>query len=146
MSFWLILLIVAVAFLILEMFTPTLFFINFSVASAVSAYFAYKGFSIYVITFVFLFVSVIAIAFIRPLVLKSFKSKKQNTGMEDKYIGQYAMVVENVSKTGGRISIYGEEWQAKIDCEDNTVIPVGERVKIVSYDSIILTVENIKEC
>ena len=65
MDMWLLLLVASIVFLILEMFTPTLFFINLAVAAAISAIFAYLGFSYLVVTFVFLIVSIVAIWFVR---------------------------------------------------------------------------------
>lgn len=147
MAIWLILLIAAVVFLLFEMFTPTLFFINLAVAAAVSAIFSYIGYSLTVVTFVFLIVSIAAIGLVRPFLLRKLNGKEHQTGVKDKYIGKIAKVVKNVTKTDGRISIYGEEWQAHLmhDVPEDTVIPAGEEVKIVSNDSIIFTVEKIKE-
>ena len=144
MTTWLMLLILAVIFLLLEMFTPTLFFINLSIAAFASAIFSYCGYSLTVVTLVFLFVSIVTIALIRPLLINSKNIKDQKTGMEDKYIGKIAKVVKEVSSLDGRISIYGEEWQARTS-DSSVTIPVGEDVKIISNDSIILTVEKIKE-
>lgn len=140
MDMWLLLLIASVVFLVLEMFTPTLFFINLAVATAVSAIFAYLGFSNLVVTFVFLIVSIATIWFVRPILLKQINEKKQTTGLDDKYIGKVAKVVKEVSKTDGRVAIYGEEWQAVTDGEN---IPTGSEVKILSNDSIIFKVEKI---
>ena len=138
MDMWLLLLVASIVFLILEMFTPTLFFIN--LAAAISAIFAYLGFSYLVVTFVFLIVSIVAIWFVRPILLKQINEKKQSTGLDDKYIGKVAKVVKEVSKTDGRVAIYGEEWQAVTEGEN---IPTGAEVKILSNDSIIFKVEKI---
>lgn len=140
MDMWLMLLIVAVVFLVLEMFTPILFFINLAVAAAVSAIFAYMGFSSLLVTFVFLIVSIATIWLVRPILLKQINEKKVSTGLDDKYIGKIAKVVKEVSKTDGRIAIYGEEWQAVTDGEN---ISVGTEVKILSNDSIVFKVEKI---
>lgn len=140
MDMWLMLLIAAVVFLVLEMFTPTLFFINLAVAAAVSAIFAYLGFSSLFVTFVFLIVAIATIWLVRPILLKQINEKKVSTGLDDKYIGKIAKVVREVSKTEGRVAIYGEEWQAITDGEN---IPVGSEVKILSNDSIIFKVEKI---
>ncbi len=140
MDMWLLLLIMAVVFLVLEMFTPTLFFINLAVAAVISAIFAYLGFSSLVVTIVFLVVAIATIWFVRPILLKQINEKKVTTGLDDKYIGKIAKVVKEVSKTDGRVAIYGEEWQAITDGEN---IPVGEEVKILSNDSIIFKVEKV---
>ena len=140
MDMWLILLIVSVIFLVLEMFTPTLFFINLAVAVAVSAIFSYLGFSNLFVTFVFLIVSIAAIWLVRPILLKQINEKKVSTGLDDKYIGKVAKVVKEVTNTDGRVAIYGEEWQAVTDGE---AIAVGSEVKILLNDSIIFKVEKI---
>lgn len=140
MDMWLMLLIVSVIFLVLEMLTPTLFFINLAVAAAISAIFAYFGFSNLVVTFVFLIVAIATIWLVRPILLKQINVKKISTGLDDKYIGKIAKVVKEVSKTDGRVAIYGEEWQAVTDSEN---IPTGSEVKILSNDSIIFKVEKI---
>ncbi len=140
MDMWMLLLVASIVFLILEMFTPTLFFINLAVAAAISAIFAYLGFSYLVVTFVFLIVSIVAIWFVRPILLKQINEKKQSTGLDDKYIGKVAKVVKEVSKTDGRVAIYGEEWQAVTEGGN---IPTGAEVKILSNDSIIFKVEKI---
>ncbi len=140
MDMWLILLIVSVIFLVLEMFTPTLFFINLAVAAAVSAIFSYLGFSNLFVTFVFLIVSIAAIWLVRPILLKQINEKKVSTGLDDKYIGKVAKVVKEVTNTDGRVAIYGEEWQAVTDGE---AIAVGSEVKILLNDSIIFKVEKI---
>ncbi len=145
MDVWLIWLIVAVVFLFLEMFTPTLFFINLSVASVISAFCAYCGYSVTIQILVFLIFSIAAIGLIRPLLLNKLKGKKHETGMEDKYIGNTAKVIVEVTKYDGRVGIYGEEWQARLKSENEQPIPVGEEVKIISNDSIVFTVEKIKE-
>ena len=140
MDMWLMLLIVSVFFLVLEMLTPTLFFINLAVASAISAIFAYFRFSNLVVTFVFLIVAIATIWLVRPILLKQINVKKISTGLDDKYIGKTAKVVKEVSKTDGRVAIYDEEWQAVTDSEN---IPTGSDVKILSNDSIIFKVEKI---
>lgn len=146
MDLWLILLIVSVLFLILEMFTPVLFFINLSVAAAIAAFIAYCGYSGTVITFVFLIVSIAAIGLIRPFLLDKMNDKKTATGIDDKYIGKLAKVVSKITKNEGRISIYGEEWQARLNTENlEDFANEGEQVKIISNDSIIFTVEKVKE-
>lgn len=125
--------------LIIEMFTPALFFLNLAVAAFISAIFAYYGFSFIVQTIVFAIVAALLILFLRPLMLSKIKHKSQETGMNDKYIGKVAKVVKEITNDSGRIAIYGEEWDART-CNDE-VIPVGTNVIINSNESIIMYVE-----
>ena len=145
MDMWIKLLILCVFFLILEMFTPALFFINLSFAALCAAIASYLGYSNTVITVVFAVVSIVAILIVRPLFLKNMQTKKTETGIEDKYIGKVAKVVEEVTSRSGRISIYGEEWNAVLKSPGENPVPAGKDVKIISNDSIVLTVEEIKE-
>lgn len=145
MDFWILLLIISVIFLLLEMFTPTLFFINLAFATAVCSLLAYLGYSKTILTFSFLVISIISIGLIRPLLLKKMNGKAHQTGMEDKYIGKTAKVVQDVTAESGRVAIYGEEWQAHLPENSNETIPVGEMVQIISNDSIVFTVDKIKE-
>jgi len=145
MDMWIKLLILCVAFLILEMFTPVMFFINLSIAALCASVVSYLGYSSAVVTIVFVVVSIAAILFVRPLFLKNMQSKKTETGMEDKYIGKVAKVVEEVTHRNGRVAIYGEEWNAVLKSSQETPVPAGGEVKIISNDSIILTVEEVKE-
>ena len=100
MNLWIILLIVSVCFLLLEMFTPTLFFINFAIAAAICALLSFLGYSYTVLVFAFLIISIITIGFVRPLLLKKMTGKTV-TGYLEEYranksyslvqSGQYSM-------------------------------------------------------
>ena len=64
-------------------------------------------------------------------------------------IGREATVIEMIpAEDVGRVKIDGDEWQAVLAREDDNEprrdIQVGEKVIIVSYDSIILTVKTKK--
>ena len=87
---------------------------------------------------VFFIFSFLSFAFLRPLLLKR-KSKDIETGVNDKYIGKKAKVIEDVSSDNGAISIYDERWNART--EDGRVIPAGTEVEIVRNDSLIMYVK-----
>ena len=74
--------------------------------------------------------------------LKTLKSSKEKeTGIKSEYIGQIAKVVKPVNKFAGVITIYEERWEARVENDDE--IPVGEEVRIVKNDSLIMYVERI---
>ena len=138
MHLWELLGIVGIAFLILEMFTPSMFFLNFSLAAficAVISVYTKNPYTLVVAFFIFSFVSFI---FLRPILLKRF-CKRKETGINSKYIGQIAKAEEEISEFGGVITIYGERWEAR--SEHRNVIPKGSEVKIVRNESIIMYVE-----
>lgn len=138
MTMWQFICIVGVAFVILEIFTPSMFFLNFAVAAfltaLVSVFVAHK----FTLVLVFFVLSFLSFAFLRPMLLRR-NSKDTETGVEGKYIGKTAKVTEEVSDNRGVITIYGERWDARV-C-DGSVIPVGSEVCIEKNDGLIMFVK-----
>ena len=142
MVLWEFLVICGIGFIILELFTPSMFFLNFAFAAfltAIISLFTAKLITLVLAFFVFSFLSFI---FLRPLLIKKF-SKETETGINDKYIGKQAKVIEDISGENGVISIYGERWNART--EDGSVIPAGVEVKIIRNDSLIMFVESLNK-
>lgn len=138
MVLWEFIVICGIIFIILELFVPSMFFLNFAFASFVTALvslFITKTLSLVLVFFVFSFLS---FAFLRPLLLKR-KGKDIETGINDKYIGKKAKVIEDVSSDNGVISIYDERWNART--QDGSVIPAGSEAEIVKNDSLIMYVK-----
>ena len=140
MALWQIIGIICVAFVILEMLTPTMFFLNFAIAALVTAIISVWISNIPALILIFVVFSIASIAFLRPLLYK--KSPEENkTGIEGKYIGKIAKVEADISKNAGLIAIYGERWEARVENDD--VIPAGSDVKILRNDSLIMYVEKV---
>ncbi len=141
MHLWELLGVVGIAFLILEMFTPSMFFLNFSVAAFICAVVSVfiKNPTILVLTFFVL--SFVSFIFLRPILVKKFCRGKE-TGVQSKYIGKVAKAEEDVTEFSGVISIYGERWEAR--SEDGNKIPKGSEVKIIRNESIIMYVSEFK--
>lgn len=133
--------ILGLVFLILEMLVPSMFFLNLALAGFATAIVALLIKSWVILTFIFVILSIISILLLRPVLLKNKVSKEQETGMEGKYIGHVVKVIEPVTKFSGAITIYDERWEAR--CETEETIPTGSEVKIVKYNSLVLTVEKI---
>ena len=140
MVLWEFIVICGIAFVILELFIPSMFFLNFALAAfitaAVSAFTAKTS----ILVSVFFIFSFLSFIFLRPLLLKR-NSKETVTGVSDKYIGQKAKVVEDINSDTGAISIYDERWNART--EDGSAIPAGSEVKIARNDSLIMYVEKL---
>ncbi len=135
---WQFLCVVGIAFVILEIFTPSMFFLNFALAAfitAIASLVTLNHFALVLIFFVFSFISFV---FLRPILLRR-NSKDTETGIEGKYIGKVAKVTEEVTKDRGVITIYGERWEAR--CLGEQSIPAGADVKIVKNDGLIIFVE-----
>ncbi len=138
MLMWQMLCVVGIAFVILEIFTPSMFFLNFALAAFITAVASLFTLNHFALVLIFFFFSFISFVFLRPILLRK-KSKDTETGIEGKYIGKVAKVIEEVNKDKGVITIYGERWEAR--SLDGQSIPDGVDVKIVKNDSLIMFVE-----
>ena len=131
-----------VILLIMELFTPVLFFLNLALAAFAVAVAAFYGASFLVQTIIFFVLSILLIATIRPLLLaKRSDDNLRQTGIQSKYIGSQAKVIKEVSKTSGRITIYGEEWEARAVYDE--VYSVDTLVRIISSENLIMFVEKL---
>ena len=140
MTMWEFLVVCGIGFIILELFTPSMFFLNFALAAFITAIvslFVTKTLTLVLVFFIFSFLSFI---FLRPLLLKKM-TKETETGVNDKYIGKTVKVEEEVTSDRGVIAIYGERWEARTI--DGGVIEAGANAKIVKNESLIMFVEKI---
>lgn len=140
MHLWQILSICGIAFLILEMFTPSLFFLNFSLSAFICAILSCYTKNIYTLSIAFFVFSFVSFIFLRPIIMKRFNKSKE-TGINGKYIDKIAKAETEITSTSGVITIYGERWDAR--SENSTVIPQGSEVKIVRNDSIIMYITEL---
>ena len=132
--------IVGIAFLILEMFTPSMFFLNFALASFITAIVSVFSAETYILGITFFVFSFVSFVFLRPIIVKKFNKSKE-TGINSKYIGQIANAETEITSGSGVITIYGERWDAR--SENGEIIPQGSEVKIIRNDSIIMYVSCI---
>ena len=137
MHLWQLLGIIGIVFLILEIFTPSMFFLNFALAAFICAPVSVFVQSTYTLVILFFILSFLSFAFLRPVVMKRF-SKDTETGVNSKYIGQKVRTDVDITDNSGVIGIYGERWEAR--SEDGNIIPSGSEVKIVRNESIIMYV------
>ena len=141
MVVWQVLSITGIAFLILEIFTPSMFFLNFALASFITAVISVFIQDVFSLVLIFFVLSFISFVFLRPVLLRK-KTSEIETGIAGKYIGKTAKVLEDVSESGGVITIYDERWEARSD--DKSSIPAGENVKIIRNDSLVMYVQKIE--
>lgn len=134
-----------IVFLFLELILPALFFLNLSAAAFFAAIYSFyfpREYTIQVI--IFMIISALCLLFLRPLMIKR-QNKNHQTGVEGKYIGQEAQVINTIGTPGtdgiGKIKIYGEVWQAS--SKDGQEIEPGAMVRIVANESIVMIVERI---
>ena len=135
--------ITALILLIVELFTASFGVVCFSFGAAAAGVASYCGLSTMWQLFIFSAVSFIAFVFVRPFVLKFLLKKKDEVLTNaDAIVGRIAVVTEEINpeKNTGRVKIDGDDWKA----EASEIIAVGEKVEVISRDSIILNVKSIK--
>lgn len=140
MQYWQLLIITGIVFIIIEIFTPMMFFLNLALACFITAAIAIYITDWNILVPVFVVFSAVFLLFLRPLLIENRENGKK-TGVEAKYIGQIAKVTEAVTSNSGVISIYNERWEARSNTGEE--IPIGSDVKIVRNESLILYVEKI---
>lgn len=138
---WQIILGIGFIFLILEMFTPTMFFLNFSISAFICAILSLYIKNVYFLIVVFSILSVVLIFTLRPLLVRKTQNNNLETGINAKYIGKTAKVIEKIDSNSGAITIYDERWQAK--SKNNETFEVNEMVKIVGFEGIVAYVEKV---
>ena len=141
MELWKTFLALGFLLLILEIVTPTTFFLSLAIGSFATGICAIFFGTYNVLVPVFVIVSVASLLLFRPFLRKNQKDKEAS-GVEEKYIGKTAKVVEKVTKYSGVITLYGERWEARLS-ESEEEIPENSEVKIVKNDSLIMYVEQI---
>lgn len=87
--------------------------------------------------------TILSIYFIRPSLVRKFHGKEQErTSNADALIGRQGFVIEEIKADGhGYIKIDGDEWRSV--SENGECIKVGEKVEIISKESIVMTVRRI---
>lgn len=140
MHLWLFISIIGVALCILEILTPTMFFLNLAIGAFLTAIISVWFHNVTGLIVIFVVISSIVLVFLRPLLLKR-EPKENKTGIEGKYIGKIAKVESEITKNSGVISIYGERWEARNIYDD--VIPEGTEARIVRNESLIMFVEKV---
>ena len=140
MSAWLIFLIISVIFFFVEIYTPTMFFLNFALASIICAIFGIFTNNYNVLIPIFVILSIVFILFLRPL-LNINPRKTAEKKFESPYIGQQATAITEINAFSGRIQIYDENWEARVVDEDAPEIKKDSKVTIVRHDDLTMFVE-----
>lgn len=137
MVFWLI---AAVAFLVAEALTVGLVTIWFALGALVAALLAHLGAGLAVQSIVFIAVSVVVLALIRPYLVRFTQSKKKATNA-DRVIGMVCMVAEDIDNIMGRgaVSVDGKVWSARTSNGDK--LGIGTYVRVLAIQGVKLIVE-----
>ncbi|MBO7672074.1 NfeD family protein [bacterium] len=143
MYYWEIFVVVAIVAIILEMFTPTLFFLSIALAALVTAIVSLFGLNMTWLIIICSALSLVSLLFVRPWLKALMHHEPNGVEFKSEYIGKIVKATEDITTSSGAIAIYGERWDARLSDEKAEKIPAGEEVKIVKNDSIVLYVEKI---
>ncbi len=124
-----------------EIFIPSFFIFWFGLGAFAAAVVSlFLGLTFQIVTFIA--VSSVLLIFTRPIVMKTLLKKGSSRKINiDEIIGKRALVVERVNPVEGKgmVKINGEIWRAAT--EDDSVVSVGDYVKILKVDGTLLKIE-----
>lgn len=136
---WLVLLILFAAG---EAATVGLTSIWFAAGALVALIAALLGGALWIQITLFLAVSILCMAAVRPLAKKHLNSKVEHTNA-DRVLGQEAQVTEDIDNIHGRgaVIIRGVTWTAR--SQDDSPIPAGTMVRVLRIEGVKVFVERI---
>lgn len=142
MEVWHYWVIIALVFVIVEMFTTGFAVMCISFGCLFGAVASALDWELKWQLLVFAVVTCLAFITVRPLVYKLFYKKEQEVKTNvDALVGRRAIVTERIGGDlhAGRVKIDGDDWKAI--STDAQPIEVGEAVEITAINSVILTVK-----
>lgn len=131
----------AIVCLILELTNGDFYVMCFAIGAAFTSIASAIGLGFYGQLLVFALSSVLCIFFVRPFALKYLHgNRKERLSNADALIGRIGRVSETVTEGGyGRVAIDGDDWKAV--SADGSSLPLGQNVRVVGRESVIITVE-----
>ena len=142
-NWWALWLTAFLAFAVIEMITLDLFFIMLGGGTLAAIVADFAGADLWLQIVVLCVVSLLMIAFVRPVALSHLKKgpAEQRTNV-DRLIGEQALVMEAVSSTGGLVKIGGDVWSAR---SSGAVLPAGQRAVVSAIDGATAVVSAPQE-
>jgi membrane protein implicated in regulation of membrane protease activity len=141
MELWAIYIVIAIIAILVEMFVPTMFCINFAIGGIITAIISIFWGDFTTSLLMFFAISLLSIFLVRPFLVNLIK-KDSKADFNAQYIGKTVKCIEPINTVKGAVTIYDERWEARLQNEGEE-IPEGADVKIVGNDSLILFVEKI---
>ena len=137
--------IAALAAVGIEVFTTDLTFALIGVGAASAALVALVGAPLWLQAVVGVGVSLLGIAFVRPVALRHLRraTPQTRTGV-DRLPGATGKAVSDVTADDGRITLRGEIWSARLDPDVTSVpVPTGTPVVVTRIDGATALVHPI---
>lgn len=139
---WLCWVILAVVFIISEIFLPGFFVFFFGVGAIPAAVVAGLGASFATQVAVFVVSSTIGLLFARKIALRLTQGSPDSIGA-DRMLGKAGMVTEDLDPDSpkGKVRVDRDVWIA--ETEDGSALPAGEKVSVVRVEGARLIVKKI---
>ena len=139
---WLILLVLLLGIEILTLGLTTIWFAG---GALVAFFAALLGAGLVVQVVLFAGVSLVLLAFTRPLAVKYLNHRTTKTNV-DSIVGRHGEVVEEINnlQAQGQVKIDGMPWTARAEREEE-IIPAGTVVAVVRVSGVKLIVRAAKE-
>ncbi|MBT3385096.1 MAG: hypothetical protein HN778_15385 [Prolixibacteraceae bacterium] len=135
----------AILFFILEIFVPSFLMASIGVGCVFGFLGAVLGGSLTLQLILFIIGTLVGFIGIKPVMKKyAYRQKSLKTNASG-LVGRIGKVIEVIDENmnTGCVGIDGDQWKSITLSKE--IIPVNERVRVVSLDSIVLTVELLEE-
>jgi membrane protein implicated in regulation of membrane protease activity len=135
---WLIIVIIAIVVELISLGLTTIWFAGGALAAAAAAA---AGAPLWLQIILFLAVSIILLAFTRPIAVKYFNKERIRTNAES-LVGRQGIVISEIDNLQGtgQVTVGGQEWSARSDV-DGKLIPPGTIVRIMAINGVKLIVQ-----
>lgn len=142
-NLWLVWTLICVLALILEMSSGTFYLMCFAIGAACSIIVSFFDTPFWLQVLIFAIASTISVFCVRPFAIKYLHpGHADRPSNADALIGREGVVIETITPDrDGYVKVDGDEWRATTAL--GLTIAKGEHVRIVSRDSIIVTVEPV---
>lgn len=135
----------AIVFFILEIFIPSFLMASIGIGCIFAFFGAVFNASIALQIFLFIVGTVTGFVGVKPLMMNYAYRRKVIKTNAGGLVGKIGKVIEEIdeSKNTGCVAIDGDQWKS-ISVSDE-IISLGEKVRVVSIDSIVLSVEPLEK-
>lgn len=142
-NMWLLWLCLTMMLLIFELSSGDFYLTCFALGAALGMFTSLLQAPVWLQVLVFALSAIASIWFLRPVLLKVLHPKGHGRlSNADALIGRVGEVSQAIPPHGyGRVKIDGDDWKSL--SSDNALLSVGERVRVIGRDSVILTVERV---
>lgn len=142
-NLWQLWALIALVCLILELTNGDFFFLSFTFGAVFGAVAAALGFSGWAQIIIFAVATLISLTLIRPTAKKYLhRGEDKRESNADALVDAEGVITEAIPAGGrGRLQIDGDYWLA--ETADGHAVAAGTRCRVVSRDSIVLTVAEI---